>query len=274
MTATTNSAHAGGAATGPMNDQSPRQQISPIGFGTLLRVELRKLVDTRAGLVLLAATGLLLVVVQAIALFTGDADDGKDLADFLRIGAIPLQVLLPIIGILAVTSEWSQRTGLVTFTLVPRRLRVAMSKWVAAIVMALVAVVAGALVAVVFTVLATVVRGSSPSWSVDWQIWLGLVVGMILGVSIGVAFGMLIQNTPGAIVAYFVIPTLWSMLASISWLQNVADWANTDQTLSPLYDGNMSGDDWPKLLVSLIIWLAIPMAAGIWRMTHSEVKSA
>ena len=37
-------------------------------------------------------------------------------------------ILLPIIGILLVSSEWSQRTALITFTLVPKRMRVMSAK--------------------------------------------------------------------------------------------------------------------------------------------------
>ena len=78
----------------------------------------------------------------------------------------------------------------------------------------------------------------------------------------------------GAVVAFLILPTLWTILGSFSWAESVAHWADTNRTLSPLYDGTMQGDDWAKLLVSLLIWLALPMIVGIWRMTHSEVKSA
>jgi hypothetical protein len=33
---------------------------------------------------------------------------------------MPMSVILPIIAVLSVTAEWSQRSGLATFTLVPR----------------------------------------------------------------------------------------------------------------------------------------------------------
>ena len=36
----------------------------------------------------------------------------------------PMAVVLPMVAILSVTSEWSQRSGLTTFTLVPSRGRV------------------------------------------------------------------------------------------------------------------------------------------------------
>ena len=50
-----------------------------------------------------------------------------------------ITLLLPIVGILLVTSEWSQRTAQVTFTLVPRRGRVLAAKVSASVVLALVA---------------------------------------------------------------------------------------------------------------------------------------
>ena len=59
----------------------------------------------------------------------------------LFLGAVETTgILLPVIGILAVTSEWSQRTALTTFTLVPRRARVIAAKLIAGVVLALIAV--------------------------------------------------------------------------------------------------------------------------------------
>src|SRR5262249_39655952 len=53
---------------------------------------------------------------------------GTSLEDVLSVGVQPAGVLLPIVGILLVTSEWSQRTALLTFTLVPARLPVLAAK--------------------------------------------------------------------------------------------------------------------------------------------------
>ena len=47
------------------------------------------------------------------------------LVDFTQ---TPQKFLLPALAILVVTSEWSQRTGLITFTLVPSRRRVLLAK--------------------------------------------------------------------------------------------------------------------------------------------------
>ena len=53
----------------------------------------------------------------------------------LAIG-VPMSVILPIIAVLSVTAEWSQRSGLTTFTLVPHRGRVLLAKAVAAVLVA------------------------------------------------------------------------------------------------------------------------------------------
>lgn len=247
---------------------------SGIPFTRLVGLELRKLTDTRAGRVLLLVCVGLVVAVSLIGMFSGNAHEDKNFKEFIQFGVMPLQIMLPLLGVLAVTAEWSQRTGLVTFTLEPRRSRVALSKWVAALVLGIAGIVIILAAAVAFTELTDVIRGSNPSWNVSWQLLLGTLVGQLLSMSMGVGFGMLIQNTPGAIVAYLVVPTLWSILGSFSWAASVADWADTDKTMGPLYDATMHGDDWVKLLVSLVIWIGVPMAVGIWRVVHSEVKSA
>ncbi|MGN6413884.1 ABC transporter permease [Flexivirga sp.] len=252
----------------------PAAATPGIPFGRLVSLELRKLCDTRAGRVLVLVVAALVVGVSLIGVFSGSPGEDKNLSDFLALASLPLQMVLPLLGVLAVTAEWSQRTGLVTFTLEPRRARVAYAKWAAGLILGLAGVVLALISAVAFTALTGALRGGDQSWSLGWQIILGVIVGQLLYMSIGVAFGMLLQNTPGAIVAFLILPTLWSILGSFSWSESVAKWADTNRTMSPLYDGTMHGDDWPKLIVSLLIWLALPMIVGIWRMTHSEVKSA
>ena len=65
----------------------------------------------------------------------GDAAD-HTFAAVLNVAVKPAAVLLPVAGILLVTSEWSQRTGMITFTLVPVRSRVLGTKLIASLVLA------------------------------------------------------------------------------------------------------------------------------------------
>jgi ABC-2 type transport system permease protein len=105
----------------------------------LTAVELRKAVDTRAGFWLqLGVVGLAITfaILQAVL---GHASD-HTLRSILESTLFPWYVLLPIVGILLVSSEWSQRTTLVTFTLVPKRTRVLAAKLAAGILLACAAV--------------------------------------------------------------------------------------------------------------------------------------
>ncbi len=65
--------------------------------------------------------------------------------DVLDLALVPVDLILPVVGIMAMTSEWTQRTALTTFTLSPRRIPVLFAKLVAAIALAtaVVAVVVG-----------------------------------------------------------------------------------------------------------------------------------
>ena len=92
-------------------------------FGRLTLVELRKMVDTRAGFWLQLLVAVLTLAAVVVVCIVADADEAT-FQDLFTVAMTPGAVLLPIIGILLVSSEWSQRTALITFTLVPRRMRV------------------------------------------------------------------------------------------------------------------------------------------------------
>ncbi len=100
----------------------------------LLRVELRKLVDTRSGRWLLIAIALITATVITIFLFAAPPQE-LTYTNFVNATGTPQGVLLPILGILTVTSEWGQRTGLVTFTLEPHRGRVVVAKLLAVVLL-------------------------------------------------------------------------------------------------------------------------------------------
>ncbi len=132
--------------------QTPR-----VPFGRLVSVELRKMVDTRAGrwlLISIAALTALVLIIQLWVVLAQDLDVTFD--DFAGGANIPMNVLLPVLGIMSVTSEWSQRTAMVTFTLEPSRSRFLAAKYVGTLIMALAAVVVGC----VLTIIANVLYGA------------------------------------------------------------------------------------------------------------------
>ena len=173
------------------------------GLARLIRVELRKMTDTRSGFWLqLSVLGLTALVVVIVALAGDDSD--HSFREMLSAAIQPASILLPVAGILLVTQEWSQRTGLITFALVPNRGRVIAAKLGAGVVLAL----AAAVVAVVFSAIGTAV--TSPDIANAWSLPIGLLgqdlVNVITAMVTGVAFGAAILASAPAIVVYFGLP--------------------------------------------------------------------
>ena len=99
-------------------------QTARVPFGRLVSVELRKMFDTRAGrwlLISIAASTALVLVIQLWVVLAQDLT--VTFNDFAGGANIPMNILLPVLGVMSVTSEWSQRTAMVTFTLEPSRSR-------------------------------------------------------------------------------------------------------------------------------------------------------
>ena len=109
-----------------------RTATARIPLTRIIGVELRKMFDTRSGFWLMASIVITSVLATA-AIIVFAPDDQLTYDNFAAAIGAPMTVILPMIGILAVTSEWSQRSGLTTFTLVPHRGRVLGAKFLAAI---------------------------------------------------------------------------------------------------------------------------------------------
>lgn len=234
-------------------------------------VELRKMADTRAGFWLLVVTALAAVALIVVTLFVGDAPD-LTFANLFQSTLLPTAVLMPVLGILAATSEWNQRTALTTFVLTPQRQRVAAAKLLAAVLLAVLSVVAGLVFAAVGNIVGAAVAGGDGSWSFSASALGSAVLFQVINVVMGVAFGMLLMNSALAIVIYFLLPTVWGVLgATISALEKPAQWLDLGVTSPPLADNTMTGEGWAKLAVSVGVWVLVPLAAGLIRLQRREV---
>ncbi len=248
---------------------APQPQLEDVGgvpFHRLVRIELRKAVDTRAGMwMLIVMAGISLVVVGAFAIWGPDGEKSFDV--LLGLTTLPLMILLPIVGIMLATQEWSTRMGLVTFTLEPRRGRVVAAKLVASVLLALV-VLAAAFAA---SGLVTLLTGGE--FTAEGISILGVVLTFVVYVLQGAGFGLAFLNTPFAIVASLVLPTAWQIATSlISKLADIAPWLDLERTTGPLTEGTMNGDDWAKLATSVAVWVGLPIIVGTWRVLRREVK--
>lgn len=249
-----------------------------IGLGRLTRVELRKSVDTRAGRWLLGIiAGLSLVLTIGLVLvgeFVDDAEGG--VLGLLAVQQLPVGFLLPVVGILAVTSEWSQRTAMTTYALVPDRSRVTLAKIGAA---ALLALLVGLITLAVSVIGGGVIGllGGDAQWSaVDGQVWPQMLLFTVINVLVGVAFGLAFANTAVAIVLYFVIPLAFGLIGGllgflVPSVQTVLSWIDLNQTSTPLFFEAADGKQWAQLGVSLLLWLVLPMVIGWIRTSKREI---
>jgi len=238
----------------------------------LTAVELRKMADTRSGKWLLAVIGLLAVVAVGVLMFTGEAAD-RDFSAFFQITLLPVSILLPVLAILTVTSEWSQRTALTTFTLVPRRGRIAAAKVLAAVAITVAAVAACLVTAAVGNAISGLLDSEAGGWSITAGAVGYAVLFELVSVMMGLAFGALLMNSATAIVLYFVLPTAWAILGSmISALKTPAEWLDTAATSEPLLSDAMTSGAWARLGASVALWVALPALLGLLRLNRSEVK--
>jgi ABC-type transport system involved in multi-copper enzyme maturation permease subunit len=249
-----------------------------VPFGRLVRVELRKLADTRAGrwlLISIAALTLLVLIIQ-MAVVLGQSLHPKYI-DFLQGMNTTTGILLPVLGVLSITSEWSQRTAMVTFTLEPSRVRVVVAKLVGLLVISVVALVAGAILGALANVLYGAFSGNTVVWGSAGKFVFFYLLLYLFGMAVAFAFGALVLNSPAGIVLYFayqfIIPTILSIAAALmNWFNSLQPWIdfNTDQ--NSLIDGTIHGLLWVKMAVAGVIWLVVPLAIGIWRIRRAEVK--
>ncbi|GAA1476315.1 hypothetical protein GCM10009623_07610 [Nocardioides aestuarii] len=244
-----------------------------VPFSRLVRVELRKALDTRAGRWFTGSiVGLCLLVVTIYALAA--PDEAQTFGDVLGVSGAVLGYFLPILVILMVTSEWSQRTGLVTFALEPHRGRVVAAKLCGALVLG-----AGLIVlALAVGAFGTVLGGGE--WTVETEILVnGFLIANLISILLGFAIGMVLMNSPAAIVTYFiyslVLPIAVGILASFQeWFADLAPWIEFNTAQTPLFTGDYTpnGEEVAQLLVSGTIWLVLPFAIGLWRLLRAEPK--
>lgn len=241
------------------------------GLGRLVRVELRKMYDTRAGFWLLLSAVLLAALAAGLTVFTGD-DDVRNLSNALDNSTQAMNFLVPIVGILLVTSEWSQRTAQVTFTLVPQRQRVLLSKIVAAVVLALIAFVVSLVLSALFTAIGGQDFGGEGAWSLSGGVLFQSALFDVISMLIGVALGSAILLSAPAIVASFVLPIGIALVLGLTGLDGVADWIDQSEALSPLSNHSLSGHEWAQALVCTLLWFGVPIAVGLYRFVKNEVR--
>ena len=255
----------------------PRAAPAPIPTSRILAVELRKSFDTRSGFWLLASVGILAMLATAATILFAP-DSAITYETFGTAIGVPMAIILPVIAILSVTSEWSQRTGLTSFTLVPHRGRVVNAKLTVAVGVGIVSMLLAFGIGALGNMLGAAIVGIDPVWDIQASDFAGLVLFQIVNMLIGFMLGVLFRNSAGAIVGYFVysfvLGTLTEVLsATQDWFERIQPWIDFNYTQGSLTElSAMTAENWAQFGVTGLVWLVLPLAVGLRAVLRSEVK--
>jgi ABC-2 type transport system permease protein len=239
---------------------------------TLTLVELRKMTDTRSGRWLL---GLVVILGTAVVVLVLSAAPRAERTTLQLIDAshTGVDVLVPILGAMLMTAEFSQRTALTTFALVPDRRRVVAAKLLATIAVAVAAVLVCALVGLAGRAVGGALGRAEGGWTVSAAALGGMVVAVVVGAVMGTLYGLVFLNTPLAIVLMFIVPGgVSTAAATVHALKAPARWLDPTDTLPPLAKGELHGQQWAQLATSLALWILLPLAFGLLRLSRRELK--
>lgn len=259
-----------------------------IPFGREVRVEVRKMFDTRGGLWLFILTGVFIVLAMALTLLVLGLNDDVTITagGFAEVMAIPVSLLVPVFAILIVSSEWSQRTHLTTFTLQPNRMRVMAAKFVAVTILALATIV----VAVAFGALGNVIYGVITPHDVVWNVPLGdllwTIAAQLLFFWMAFALATLLLNTPAAIAVFYVVSLILPfmvypvLMAVFDWARDLLPWLNIDYAAGMLRSGetffgeaiDIGVVDYARFAFTVLLWVIVPGVLGLLRVQRIEVK--
>lgn len=260
----------------PPRAASRRAAHSTIPFSRLLKVELVKMFNTRSGVWLIASIGILAALATVGVLLFGSLET-INYNSFASAVGVPTAIILPILGLLAVTSEFSQRTGLTTFTMVPSRTRVVAAKLLVTVGVGVVAILTACAVGAVGNLLGAAINGITPIWEFGVADLAMVVLANVLGMLMGFALGVLVRNTPAAVVGYFVyslvLPNIFGALAFYQeWFHDIWPWVDFFYSTTSLYEGVPSAEGWAQLAVSGSVWMVIPLLLGVRLMLRTEIK--
>ena len=245
--------------------------IAPQRFSTLLAVELRKLVDTRSGRWLLGLLAATCVFLQIWLITHGDF--AVNFHHYSNGTVAAIAFVVPVIGLLAMTSEWTQRTALTTFTLSPRRLRVIGAKFAASMILSFAMLVFGLLVAAAGLGIGGLVHPHAVGGDIPISVAGDLrayVVFTLAQVVMASAFGALAGQTVVALGIYLAAPTVWAAVGS-QLFGSTARWFDIWDTYSRI-SSDHPGDHIAQTVTSVAVWVVIPAVIGLMRSVRREVK--
>ena len=258
------------------NVREERAHVHQVPLSRVVNVELRKMFDTRSGFWLMASI-VITAVLTTVAMVAFAPDSELTYYTFAKAIGFPMTVVLPMIATLSITGEWSQRSGLTTFTLVPHRNRIVAAKVISSVAVAVVSMLFAFTVGALGNVVGTAIAGTDMVWDVSVAEGFNIVLGSLLCLLTGTMLGMLMRSSAAALVAYFVyaflLPTVSGLLAaSQERFRKLQPWVRPRLRPVPPLRGRPDREQWAQVAVTATTWLVLPALLGLRLVMRSEVK--
>ena len=256
--------------------REPWMRAQRVPLARIVNVELRKMFDTRSGFWLMASI-VITALLTTIGVVAFAPDSELTYYTFARAIGFPMTVVLPMIAILSITGEWSQRSGLTSFTLVPHRNRIVAAKVISSVAVAVASMLFAFTVGALGAIVGTAIAGTDMVWDVSLAEGFNIVLGSLLCLLTGTMLGMLMRSSAAALVAYFVyaflLPTVSGLLAaSQERFRELQPWVDLNFAQSALFEGTLTGTQWAHVAVTATVWLVLPALLGLRLVMRSEVK--
>ena len=107
------------------------------------------------------------------------------------------------------------------------------------------------------TCVGAAVAGSTPVWDLTSPTSCYYVLGNVLSLLVGFMLGVLIRNSAGAIVAYFVYAFAAAdrcsalLAANQEWFHDLQPWVDSNFAQNALFHGALTGEQWAQLGVTI-----------------------
>lgn len=269
----------------PTTDTSTGQPVprettgSRLSAGGILRSEWVKLRSLRSNYAVLGFSAVALLAVGTIfsgfvgGVFTNTEEAGQfanNPAGASLQGTMIAQLIIGVLGIMAITAEYATGTIRTTFTMVPQRLPVLVAKTVVVGVVTFVTMLASSF-AVFFLGQAIIGTGTVPTASLGDAGVLRAVLGTagyLTGIALlGLAIGTLLRSTAGSIstlvALIFLLPGLGQLLLPTRWSTHVLKYlpSNAGEAFTAVHTS-------PDLLTPttglwvFLAWIVLPLLAA------------
>lgn len=237
-----------------------------VSFWRVLQAEARKAVDTRPMIILhVLSLGSIVAIALGMRYLNLQFGGGEIGWQTFGIYSMSLSIyFLAVISTLIVTSEWSAKTGLVTYSLEPRRYRVIAAKFLVATAISLLSLAFAYLVGIFSFGVA------GPAFSLER---LGYDVTNIMAlVAMAFAFALLLRNAAATIVIFFVMPIVINSLTFAGGtLGKIVPWLDLAGSLDTIFV-EVTASTVGHAVVATSVWIVIPMVLGLILNQRAEIK--